>query len=37
MPQQKRDGRPYPNGPGLNWGSVKPHENAWGQFPPISG
>jgi hypothetical protein len=35
MPQQKRDGRPYLNGAGLNWGSVKPHENAWGQFPPI--
>jgi hypothetical protein len=33
MPTKKRDGRPYPHGAGLNWGSVKPYENAWRKFP----
>jgi len=33
MPKTKRDGRPYENGFGLNWGSVKNYENAWEKFP----
>lgn len=35
MPKTKRDGRPYENGFGLNWGSVKHYENAWKTFPAI--
>lgn len=35
MPTHKRDGRPYESGSGLNWGSIKPYENAWGKFPVI--
>ena len=35
MPKHKRDGRPYLRGSGLNWGSVKPYENAWNTFPKI--
>jgi hypothetical protein len=35
MPKCKRDGRPYLNGPGLRWSSVKPYENAWGTFPVV--
>ncbi|MGO8736963.1 MAG: hypothetical protein ACLQVM_29705 [Terriglobia bacterium] len=39
MPQKKRDGTPFGplrlKGPGLNWGLVKPYENAWGMFPLI--
>ena len=35
MPTLKRDGREYPNGAGLNWGSIKSYENKWGKFPPV--
>ena len=35
MPTRKRDGRPYESGSGLNWGSLKPYENAWDKFPVI--
>ena len=35
MPTHKRDGRPYVNGWGLNWGSVKPYENAWNKLPVL--
>lgn len=35
MPTHKRDGRPYVNGAGLNWGSIKAYENAWNKFPGI--
>lgn len=36
MPKTKRDGRPYVNGFGLNWGSVKQYENAWNTFPNLA-
>jgi hypothetical protein len=35
MPKFKRDGRPYENGSGLNWGSVKPYEDSWDKLPRI--
>jgi hypothetical protein len=35
MPTHKRDGRLYDKGAGLNWGSAKPYEAAWGKFPAI--
>lgn len=35
MPKTKRDGRPYVNGAGLNWGSIKHYENAWEKFPVL--
>jgi hypothetical protein len=35
MPSQKRDGRAYPDGPGLNWGAVKSYKDAWGTFPAV--
>lgn len=35
MPTHKKDGRPYPNGSGLNWGSVLPYKDAWGAFPSL--
>ena len=35
MPTRKRDGRPYESGWGLNWGSVKPYENAWNKLPVL--
>jgi hypothetical protein len=35
MPKFKRDGRPYENGSGLNWGSIKPHKDKWDRFPKI--
>jgi hypothetical protein len=39
MPQKKRDGTPFgpsrQKGPGLNWGLLKPYENAWDKFPTI--
>jgi len=36
MPTHKQDGRPYDNGAGLNWGSVKPYENEWSKLPTIT-
>ena len=35
MPTHKKDGRPYPNGSGLNWGSVAPYRDAWDVFPSV--
>lgn len=35
MRPTKLDGRPYENGNGLNWGSIKPYEKAWKTFPSI--
>ena len=35
MPKSKKDGRPYVNGSGLNWGSVKSYESRWDKFPAI--
>ena len=35
MPTHKKDGRPYPNGSGLNWGRVAPYKDAWVAFPPL--
>jgi hypothetical protein len=35
MPTHKQDGRPYENGAGLNWGSVKSYENKWGTLPVV--
>ena len=31
----KRDGSPYKIAGGLNFGSIKPYENAWGKFPLV--
>jgi hypothetical protein len=36
MPTHKKDGRPYTDGAGLNWGSITKYENAWGVFPQIN-
>jgi hypothetical protein len=35
MPTHKKDGRPYPDGSGLNWGSVSPYKGAWTAFPAL--
>ena len=35
MPTHKKDGRPYLNGSGLNWGRVVPYKDGWGALPPI--
>jgi hypothetical protein len=36
MPTHKKDGRPYPSGSGLNWGSVVAYKDAWHTFPSFS-
>jgi hypothetical protein len=36
MRTHKRDRRPYPNGNGLNWGSIESYRGAWGTFPTVS-
>ena len=33
MPKYKKDGRPYVDGFGLNWSSVKPYKDNWHSFP----
>jgi len=35
MPTHKKDGRPYPSGSGLNWGSVVAYKDAWHAFPSL--
>jgi hypothetical protein len=30
MPKTRKDGRPYEEGNGLNWGSITNYENLWG-------
>lgn len=36
LPTHKRDGRPYENGTGLQWGSIKPYENKWEKLPTVA-
>jgi len=35
MRKEHKDGTPYVEGWGLNWGSIKGYENAWDKFPSI--
>ena len=35
MPTNKKDGRTYPDGSGLNWGCVAPYKDAWATFPSL--
>lgn len=35
MPTHTKDGRPYLNGSGLNWGSIRPYKDSWDTFPSL--
>lgn len=35
MPTHKKDGRPYTDGSGLNWGRVLPYKGAWATLPRL--